>query len=47
MSERQKLWKEMLDLEERQKDPQRLLKAKGPQLLLEEKAKKRINKVRE
>ena len=45
VSERQKLWREMLELEEKQKDPQRLLKAKGAQLLNEEKAKKRINKV--
>ena len=44
IEKRQTLWRRMIELEELQKDPQRLKKAKGPQLLEEERDKKRINK---
>ena len=46
IARRQALWRRMIELEEAQKDPNRLKKAKGTQLLDEERDKKRINKVR-
>ena len=45
IARRQALWRRMIELEEAQKDPNRLKKARGTQLLDEEKDKKRINKV--
>ncbi len=47
VSKRRGLWKRMLELEMLQKDPEHLLKAKGPTLLNEEKDRKMINKVLE
>jgi len=44
ITKRQTLWRRMIELEEAQKDPNRLKKAKGTQLLDEERDKKRINK---
>jgi protein regulator of cytokinesis 1 len=44
VEKRQQLWWRMVNLQELQKDPQRLKKAKGMQLLIEEKDKKRIQK---
>ena len=45
IARRQALWRRMIELEEAQKDPNRLKKARGTQLLDEERDKKRINKV--
>lgn len=44
VAKRQDLWKKMLELEAKQKDPGHLLKAKGNTLLLEERDRKRVNK---
>jgi len=44
IARRQMLWRRMIELEEAQKDPNRLKKARGTQLLDEERDKKRINK---
>jgi len=44
IARRQALWRRMIELEEAQKDPNRLKKARGTQLLDEERDKKRINK---
>ena len=46
IARRQALWRRMIELEEAQKDPNRLKKARGTQLLDEERDKKRINKVK-
>ena len=45
VEKRQELWRKMRELEESEKDPQRLLKAKGNALLLEERERKKVNKV--
>lgn len=45
VAKRQDLWKKMLELERKQKDPTHLLKAKGNTLLLEERDRKRVNRL--
>lgn len=46
VAKRQELWRTMLELENKKKDPEHLLKAKGKDLLIEERDRKRVNKVR-
>ena len=45
IQKRQDLWEKMLELTAKQKDPTHLLKAKGKDLLIEERDRKRVSKV--